>query len=289
MGDCLIKLHQMMDQFSPAEQRVAQYLYENTMDVLSMSIGQVAAACDTSSTTVVRLCKQLEYKGYKELCMSLSSDLAHGMSSRIHYEDVMPGANLDDILCNVTEHNQRAIADTVRLITPDTFSVAVDTLLAAPRIDCYGVGMSGVVAMDGQQKFLRLGKISQTSLDSHVQVVMAASLQKGDAVILFSYSGETTDMLDTLHEIRKTEATVISVTRYRNTPLSRLADIPLFVAATETLVRSAAMSSRISMMHLVDLLYTAMTTKAYDGFKPMLDRTHLAGKEKRKSQRERRK
>lgn len=289
MEDCIIKIRQLTDQLSPAEKRVAQYLMHNTADILSMSIGEVATACETSSTTVVRLCKRLEYKGYKEFCMALSTDLANGGHSRIHYEDVSPGDDLDTIVQNVTTHNLRAISDTLHLLNMDALSQVTDAMVHANRVDFYGVGASGLVALDAQQKFLRLGKMSQSAFDSHVQVVLAATLQKTDVAMLFSYSGETTDVLDTLREVKKSGATTVSVTRYGNTPLSKAADIPLFVASSETLVRSAAMSSRIAMMHIVDLIFTAVATKAYDEYKPALDKTHVAGKEKRAAQRSRRK
>ena len=54
------------------------------------------------------------------------------------------------------------------------------------------------------------------------------------------------------------------------------------------LVRSAAMTSRIAMMHVVDILYSAVAAQGYDRYKPFLDKTHLAGREKRRSQHERR-
>ncbi|MDD3212236.1 MAG: MurR/RpiR family transcriptional regulator, partial [Eubacteriales bacterium] len=266
MEDCILKIRQLEDQLSASESRVAQFLKQNASEILSMSIREVAEACGTSSPTIVRLCKHLGYKGYKEFCMALSADLASGGEARIQYQDVSPGDDLSTILQNVTSHNQAAIADTMRLLKLDTYARAVAALVKAPRVDFYGVGASGVVAQDAHQKFLRLGKPSQTSLDSHVQVVQAASLHKCDVAVLFSYSGETTDILDTLHEVQKTGATTISVSRYGSTRLSRAADIPLFVASTETIIRSAAMSSRIAMMHVVDLLFTGVATEAFDEY-----------------------
>lgn len=289
MDDCIVKIRQLMDQLSDAEKRVAQHLIQTPSEIIGMPIGQLAGECDTSSTTVVRLCKKLQYKGYKELSAALSTDLVNGGHARIHFEDVSPDDDLETIIANTTDHNQRAISDTVRLLDPEVYARAIDVIVAAPRIDFYGVGASGLVALDAQQKFLRIGKATQASIDSHVQVVTAATLQKGDAAVLFSYSGETTDTLDTLHEIQKTGATTLSVTRYGNSRLSRLTDIQLYIATTEMLVRSAAMSSRMAMMHVVDLLFTGAATKAYAQYKPMLDMTHLAGKEKRAAQRERRK
>ena len=188
----------------------------------------------------------------------------------------------------MSQHTQAAIADTVRVLREEDVLRAVDALDKAKRVDFYGAGTSALVALDAQQKFQRLCRDTQTSTDPHVQVVIASRLERGDAAVFFSYSGETEDMLDTLAVAKRGGAVTISVTRYGVNRLSRGADIPLYVASSEMLVRSAAMTSRIAMMHVVDILYSAVAAQGYDRYKPFLDKTHLAGREKRRNQHERR-
>ena len=112
-------------------------------------------------------------------------------------------------------------------------------------------------------------------------------LLKADS-IRAQHVADSLALLDTLSVAKKGGATTISVTRYGANRLSREADISLFVASSEMLVRSAAMTSRIAMMHVVDILYSAVAAQGYDRYKPFLDKTHLAGREKRRSQHERR-
>ena len=215
-------------------------------------------------------------------------ELASGGENRISYQDINPGDNIHTIIERVSQHTQAAIADTVRVLGEEDVLRAVDALDKAKRVDFYGAGTSALVALDAQQKFQRLCRDTQTSTDPHVQVVIASRLERGDAAVFFSYSGETEDMLDTLAVAKRGGAVTISVTRYGVNRLSRGADIPLYVASSEMLVRSAAMTSRIAMMHVVDILYSAVAAQGYDRYKPFLDKTHLAGREKRRNQHERR-
>ena len=284
-----MRIHHLMEQFTPSERRVAEFLLESGADVLSMPIVELAKRCRTSTTTVIRLCKALDYKGYKELCIALSTDLATGGGERLRYEDIHPGDDLETIVRHVAAHNSGTIADTVSVLDMENLAQAVDALARAERVDFYGVGSSGLVALDAQQKWLRLGKNTQAAFDVHVQAVLAATLKPADAAVFFSYSGETQDTLDTLIEAQKAGAATISVTRYGANTISRGADIPLYVASSEALVRSGAMASRIAMLHIVDILYTATATKAYYDYKPYLDKTHYAGRNKRSRQRNRRK
>lgn len=284
MEDCVVRLTQLMDQLAPAEARVAQYLLDHSYDVIGQPIESVSLACQTSKTTVVRLCKQLGYRGYKDFTVALSTCLAHGDHHRISYQDIAPGDDLHTVCMQVSNHNQAVIADTMKVLSEEDLARVVSAIDQAQRVDFYGVGTSALVALDAQQKFQRLCKDTQTNLDPHVQVVLTCRLVPGDVAVFFSYSGETEDILDTLYAAKKTGATTVSVTRYGNSRLSRLVDIPLYVAATETLIRSAAMTSRISMMHVVDLIYSAVVTQGYDRYKPLLDKTHLSGRDKRSRQ-----
>lgn len=283
MDDFMARLVQMQDQCPPAQQRAAEYLLQHKQEMAGLSINEAAEITGVSSATLVRLGKLLGYRGYKDFSLAYSISAATSHEESIAYADIQPGDNLHTIIANVTQHNQAAIADTISILNEDDIEKAAFMLHKATRVDFYGVGMSALVAQDAQMKFQRLGKVTLGSFDPHVQVVTAASLRPGDVAMLFSYSGETGDVLDTMEVIRSAGASIVSVTRIGKNRLSRYADIALYVAASEMLVRSAAMSSRICMMHLIDVIFSAVAARGFEQYKPILDRTHLAGRVKRRS------
>ncbi len=283
MDDFLVRLIQMQDQLPPAQQKAVSYLLQHKQEMSGLSINEVAHASGVSSATLVRLGKLLGYKGFKEFSLALSISAATTQVERIAYADIQPGDNLHTIISHVTQHNQTAISDTISVMNEDDIEKVVQMIHQSRRVDFYGVGMSALVAQDAQMKFQRLGKVTQGSLDPHMQAVTAASLMPGDTAILFSYSGETGDILDTMAAVQRAGAFMVSVTCVGKNRLSRQADISLYVAASEMLVRSAAMSSRISMMHLIDILFSAVAARGYEQYKPFLDRTHLEGRIKRRS------
>ena len=59
------------------------------------------------------------------------------------------------------------------------------------------------------------------------------------------------------------------------TLLSRLADYKLYTAANESVFRSGAMSSRISQLNIIDILYTAFANSEYDYMLDRLSKTHI--------------
>ncbi len=281
MTDCILKLQELMDTFSPAEQRVATYILHHRTQLVGTPIDEVAKACHTSKTTVVRLCKLTGYKGFKEFCMALSANLAVKKENPLTYTDVQTGSDLAHIMEDTTRRNIGGLQSTMQVLSYEELDKAVEAIHKAKRVDFYGMGISALVAMDAQHKFLRINKTSLTSLDPHVQVVCAASLKEGDVAVFFSYSGETSDTLATLQVAKQSGATAISVTKYAPNPLSQRCDIQLHVACSEVAVRTGAMSSRIAMLHISDLLFSAVIAKEYDEAKTVLDRSLWAASYKK--------
>ena len=66
-----------------------------------------------------------------------------------------------------------------RSSTSRRLQAVVDALVAAGRIDIYGVGASAFVAMDFQQKLHRIGQIAFAWSDTHIALTSAALLRPG--------------------------------------------------------------------------------------------------------------
>ncbi len=281
MAGCILRIREMMNSLTPKEQKIASYILEYPGDAVNQSIDELAAACGVSISSVVRLCKSLGYSGYKELCRMLSTDLALIQQDSISYTDVRPGDSIETIIRSVSMSNTKAIENTLSVLDEKELARAVDVICNSQRVDFYGVGSSGNVALDANNKFLRINKISIASPDPHVQVLSATTLKPGDVAVLISYSGETIDILETADIIKQGGATIISITRLGKNPLAELADIRLYTSSVESMVRSGAMSSRIGQLNVIDILYTAVASHEYDKVKVYLDKTRITTSHKR--------
>ncbi|WP_242987727.1 MurR/RpiR family transcriptional regulator [Anaerobacterium chartisolvens] len=278
-----MKIKESLSGLTKKEKLVAKYVLQFPHDVPKMSIQELAAASGTSPSSVVRLCKSLGYSGYKEFCRLLTADISANRQDDIVYEDVRPGDSLPSIAKSVVMSNIRAIESSLQILNVDQLEQAVTAICQADRVDFYGVGTSCLVALDAHSKFLRINKHSNVSEDPHVQVLSAATLKKGDVAVIISYSGETRDVLIIADIIKKTSATIIAITKYGKNPLNTQADINLYTYSTENLIRSGAMSSRISQLTIIDILYTAVASNNYGSVKPHLDKSLFAAGRMRSS------
>lgn len=274
MSGSLLKIKEAINNLKPSERKIADYILSNTDEIIGLSISELADRSGTSEAAVVRLCKTLQFNGYRDFKIDITSDIASQRTEESKYTDIRAGDKLETIIENVCHNNKKSIEDTLEVLDYEEVSKAVNVLHKAKRIDFYGVGASGIIAMDGQQKFMRINKFCQAYIDPHLQVTAAANLQKGDAAVLISYSGQTKDIIDSMKVAKGSGATIIAITKYGKSILSEGADIKLYLSSPETSMRSGAMGSRIAQLNMIDIIFSGVASLEYNDIKKYLDRTH---------------
>lgn len=276
------RINELLDRLTPVEKRVAFLILEKPSEIISTSIDELARSCNTSKASVVRLCKTLGYSGYKQLCSAILVDQAISSNEFNNISDLNPGDKVDLILHNTCKNHIKTLQDCLSIMDLSSLERSVDLIAEAKRVDFYGLGSSGLVAFDAQNKFLRINKISMSASDPHLQMLYASTLTKDDVVVLISYTGETIDILNTLNIVKDLGATTIAITRYGGNSLARNSDIVLTTISNDTFMRSGAMTSRIGQLFIIDVLYTSVASKCYEAVKDHLQITSNYSKKTKK-------
>src|SRR5690606_2212486 len=147
----------------------------------------------------------------------------------------------------------------------------------ARKIIFIGVGASGIVAQDAQQKFLRIDKNVYASTAIHMAATQMANAGEQDAVIGISYSGDTVEIVRMLQLAKQRKIPTIGLTKYGNSKVAEAADIILFTSSGhEPVFRSGATASRLAQLHVIDILYIAAASQEYEKAVEYLDSTREA-------------
>ena len=168
MSVSLLRLHELYESLTPSERRIADYFEANLDKLVDTSILEVAEACQTSKSAVVRLCKKSGYRGYKDFLNAVSADLAVRSSRLDEPTDILPGSSISEICHIVTANSIRSLENTLSVLDMDAMSRAVDVIRRANRIDFYGVGSSGIIAhsssaASASTRFRHLIRITRSS------------------------------------------------------------------------------------------------------------------------------
>ncbi|MWV42080.1 SIS domain-containing protein [Paenibacillus sp. HJL G12] len=270
----LIKIREMKDSLTPVEKMVAEYVLQNLEEIPHLSIKNLAQLTKTSDASVLRFCKTMGYSGYRSFIVSISASLGSMEEQKDPYTDIQPGDDLSVIISNTSRNNIKSIEDTMSVIDKNEVDRAVQVLRQSNRIVFFGIGASGLVGIDAEQKFSRINKMCHTYSDGHSQLTAATLLDKGDVAVFISNSGTTSEILETLEITKKTGATIIAITKYNKSELADKANIVLNISTPEVTIRSGAMGSRIAMLTIIDILFAGVASAEYKNVKKYLTKTH---------------
>lgn len=281
MYGSLIRIKEIIDNLNPSEKKIAEYILKSPNEISDLSIKDLADKSSSSQSAVVRLCKILGYKGYKEFRITIAKDTAKTNKDENMYNDINPQDNIDTIITNISYNNKKSIDNTVEVLSKEALKEAVRVISKADKIDFYGVGASYIIALDAFQKFTRINKNVRATSDTHLQIEFASNLKMGDVAVAISYSGETKDTFESIEVAKDAGATTISITKFGNNSISNLCDINLFVLSPEITFRSGAMSSRIAQLNVIDILFTSVAGCMFDDVKEFLENTRMSTRIKR--------
>jgi len=282
-GGILITIRSLLPNLAPVEQRVAQAVLGDPGGVAWRSISEFAQTCGTSATSVVRFCRAVGLRGYPDLRLALAGAVASGDAAAVvaASSDIDPDDDPVTITKKIAYADAAAVTDTAGHLDVGVLIQVVDALAASSRIDLYGVGASGLVAVDLQTKLQRIGRPAFAFPDPHMAMTSAALRGEGDIAIGLSHTGSTVDTIDALAEARSHGATTVTITNFPWSPITEVADLVLLTAARETTFRSGAMTSRIAQLTVVDCLFVMLAQRDLPGTMDALERTFSAAQAKR--------
>ena len=272
MNGGLVRLREILDDITPSERKVAEFILQHPSDMIGLSIAELARQSGGSQAAVIRLCKSSGFKGYQELMLKVAGDLQDGKEPQ-GYQEIRPHDSVEAIIQNVSNNNIQSIRDTVKVLDTKMVELAIDAICRAERLFFFGLGASNLIAQDAQHKFVRINKPSFSFTDPHLQMTSAVMLTEHDVAIGISHSGETSYVTESLRTASEAGATTICITKYGNSTLSALADIPLYTSSTENNIRSGATASRITQLNIIDILYLGVASRDFDHSVTYLERS----------------
>ncbi len=252
----ILKMIKSKNDMSSSECSVLEYLLKYKHETIRYNIGEIARKSSSSAASVVRMCKKLGYRGYKDFKIDFITDLESENDYELSNEDTILADN-EDYLDIVVRKNIKVLEETLELVSKDDINDAVKTITNADNILVFGKGASYIVAQDLEMKFLRINKPIRSIEDSHNLLVAITYLKTKDVIILISHSGETEEIIKACLAAKEMNIKIISIVKYGTSTLSKASDIVLYTTSYESEFRSGAMTSRMSQLCVVDMLYTA--------------------------------
>jgi RpiR family carbohydrate utilization transcriptional regulator len=107
--------------------------------------------------------------------------------------------------------------------------------------------------MEATHRFFRLGVAVDNYSDPKLMRMVAATLGRDDVVLAVSTAGRATEVIDAVSIAKQYDARVVAVTKPES-PLARLADLPLVFHVPETPDTLKPTASRYALLAAIDLV-----------------------------------
>lgn len=269
-------IKQNFDSFTDREKLIAEYLLSNKKSIISMSAKEIGDVTNTSAPTVVRFSKKIGFDSLNEMKLQLSLNLQSD-DENVDFEYLHSDLSTQNIIRGVKSSIDSIMNQTLGVLKEEELEKAIELLSKANNVYIFSVGSSSLVGMDFYYKLSRINKRCIAHSDTHLQMTSSALMEKDDVAIAISYSGETKEVIKCAENAKSKGVPVISITKASiSNTLADMSDIVLRVPFVEKSLREGAMSSRISQLAVIDMLFLGMARTNLKGIEEKLRVTRKA-------------
>lgn len=260
----LLEIQAHLEQLSPNERKIAEFILKHPNEVVRMSTQELAKQSSTSPATVVRFVKSMGIDGFPQLKMLLSI-----WSSTIQNNEDFRELEKNEPVCSIKQKLHTRVNHMTELVnkhSDDELLEEVALLIQeAQIIFVFGLGASSLAAQDIMQKFSRLGKTVISEDNIHTMAVLATTNPLKKLFIAISDRGESREVVEMARIAKNAKIPTVVLTGKRESTLAKMADYLLFSASGETFeFRSAATVSLMAQIYLIDLLFYTYVSKNFD-------------------------
>ncbi|MDB9899089.1 SIS domain-containing protein [Gammaproteobacteria bacterium] len=235
---------------SKSEKWIALSVLNNPSKVINQSITSLASDAGVSLPTVNRFCKKLGFEGYPAFKIQIAQEITNTneLLDRFNVDKDTP-----EVVKRVMADIQSTIVSVGQNLNPEAIDKATDFLASAQSITFFGLGGSGPVALDAQHKFFRFGIPVVAHTDYINQRMIASMMKEGDLLVLISFTGRTTEIVETAKVAKKNGVKTIALTS-ENSPLAKLSDVVLHIHTHLENNLHIPMTSRLAHLAIIDIL-----------------------------------
>lgn len=254
--------------FSPAESIVVNYLLDFPEKLEELSIQQLASETYTQPSTLVRIAKKLNYRGWKDFKKAYLDEWRY-LSKNFSKVDANFPFNKKDSVTSITQKlaslEKSTLNDIASLLSHDMLMNAKQLLLQADFIYIFAQNANLLIAEDFALKMKRIGKPTYISSIKGEETYEAYNISENSCTIFISYSGENYNLLKVNQVLKKRNIPTIAITSIGDNQLSKQCDLYLPITTREKLYSKIGnFTSNTSIIFLLDVLYSAVFVDHYE-------------------------
>jgi len=211
-------------EFSRSHRKIARAIIEQPTHFVEKPIEDIVTWLEVSAPTVTRFSRMTGCDGLRDLKLKIMSSMRVGTR---YFEPGTPPGTLKEVSERIAMRAQRAIMEAQRTVDFAMLERAIDLVSHSRMIYAFGSGgVSSWLVDEIHNRLFRLGLRISTSSDHQMQMMLAATVERGDIVFCSSLSGNNQELIRAVRIATDYGATTIGLA-VANTPLVRACHVQL--------------------------------------------------------------
>ena len=194
------------------EHTVLEYILDHLDTVQTEGVRGVARANYTSTSTIMRLARKMNYSGFVDMCYKLRSLVETPRQTMQEEEDFLNGFSTQSLL-NYNTYTQLKVCAEKLLEQRDKM------------IFVYGTGFSGTVATYLTQKLVNMGILCFSATGGDSVGIFENTLERMGMFFGISKSGETSMVRDKIKTAQENGVCTVAITGEQENSVGRYADL----------------------------------------------------------------
>lgn len=209
----LEQIKSSMDIMTKSEQKIAMHCIGNLKDFAFYSLDTLADKITISTASVIRFCRKLGFKGFKEFQDAVREDFRYQPDLPDKFSRTAKLNVFDNLLERVIESDVSCLYRTFDELKFERISDAVDRISGAKRVFTFGMRESYAMAHYAYTRFLTVRNdvyILNAGYNGEVEPLL--SLTKDNVCVVFLFHRYTAQALEILSALKKQGVDVILIT-----------------------------------------------------------------------------
>ncbi len=225
----LLRLADELPELTPEAQKAATYVLENPLDVGVSTVREIAEAASVSPNTIMRMARQVGFKGYDDFRAPFREDIRRGGAD---FPDRAAGFRISENLGSLGHLYADMVQSALQNIEESFASISINHLISAAtaiwnsrNVFTLGVGLQNsnarnftYLASTGMVQFHAIPRPGSTPVDD------LAWADKQDVLIAITCKPYRTEVVEAVRIAGEQGLTIIGISDSPASPVIRLAD-----------------------------------------------------------------
>lgn len=257
------RLYSIECKITKTEKKLIEYFKANIQIIPDYTIEQISKFSGISMSSITRFIKKIGYNNFRDFRVEVAKEISLKIKNIPPKFEIGSEETVLETAKRLVSYNIRSLDHTVDILSCKEVELAAKLIGEANKIYFVGLGYSGIVALDTNYKFMRIG-INCVAFDSsHTMITMAPLLNKDDLLFVISDSGETFDILQTVKIVKENKIPVVALTKNHRSQLVKIADVAVQYYSEESDVQTGSVTTKFSQFFMIDLIYAQVLKNSH--------------------------